>query len=562
MSALVELPASVHRAAGPHRPRGLVGTSAVIALVVAMPVLSVLFLALRPEVQGVTAHIAGTLLADYARNSALLAFGVGIGTMLLGTGAAWLVAMHRFPGSRHLEWALLLPLAMPTYVVAYVYADRLQYAGPVQSALRRAFGWERGDYWFPDLHSPAGAMILFSLVFYPYVYLLARAAFLERAAGMTEAARSLGLSPLRAFFRVALPLARPAIAGGVALAVMETLAEFGAVSYLGVPTFTTGIYRAWYSFGNPVAAAQLSSLLLGFVVLALASERLSRGRARFHDTTSRRREPPRLTGARAWWAWIGCLVPLGGGFLVPAGLLLDMAIREGDVQFGTKYLALAQNSLMLAIGASLIATGIALLLGYAQRLHPGSFMRAVHRIASLGYATPGTVIAVGALIPLTAADNALDAWLRAQFGISSGLLLTGGVAALLFAYLVRFLTVALNSVEAGLARIRPAMDEAARSLGCGRFAVLRRVHVPMLRGGLFSAILLVFVDVMKELPVTIVLRPFNFETLATQVFILAADERLAEAATPALAIVAVGLLPVLLLSRAVYRRQATETAAL
>jgi iron(III) transport system permease protein len=379
---------------------------------------------------------------------------------------------------------------------------------------------------------------------------------------MTEAARSLGLSPLRAFLRVALPLARPAIAGGVALAMMETLAEFGAVSYLGVPTFTTGIYRAWYAFGDPVAAAQLSVLLLGLVVLALSLEKLSRGRARFHDTGTRRREPPQLRGSKAAWAWLGCLVPLGGGFLIPAALLLGMALREGDVQFGAKYLALAQNSIVLAVGASLLAAGAALLLGYAQRLHPGSVMRAVHRAASLGYATPGTVIAVGALIPLTAFDNALDSWLRAHFGLSTGLLLTGGVAALLFAYVVRFLAVAMNSVEAGLARIRPGMDEAARSLGCGRGCVLWRVHVPMLRGALFSAILLVFVDVMKELPATIVLRPFNFETLATQVFILAADERLAEAATPALAIVAVGLLPVLLLSRAIYRGQSPESAAL
>ncbi len=525
-----------------------------LAILVCLPVVSVILHVFMPDAQGVWAHLKETVLVDYVRNSVILAVGTGLGTALLGTGAAWWVAIYRFPGRGILEWALLLPLAMPTYVIAYVYTDLLQYAGPVQTALREAFGWQRGDYWFPEVRSLGGAIVVFSLVFYPYVYVLARAAFMDRSSSLMEAARSLGLTQRQAFYRVALPLARPAVAGGVALVVMETLAEFGAVSYFGVPTFTTGIYRAWYAFGDPVAASQLAASLLAVVVLALILERLSRGRARYHDVGSRKALPPRLDFWRTLLVWLGCLVPLTGGFLLPAALLLHMAIAEGDVQFGAKYLTLAGNSLTLALLASVATVLAALLLAYAARLHPGRLMAAVKRLASLGYAVPGTVIAVGALVPLTALDHALILWARAHLDIELGLLITGTAAALVFAYLARFLSVALNAVEASLARIRPSLDEAARSLGATQAGLLARVHVPLLSGGLISGMLLVFVDVMKELPATIVLRPFNFETLATQVFILAADERLSEAATPSLAIVAVGLIPVILLSRSMRRR--------
>jgi iron(III) transport system permease protein len=339
----------------------------------------------------------------------------------------------------------------------------------------------------------------------------------------------------------------------MALVMMEALAEFGAVSYFGVNTFTTGIYRAWYSFGDPVAAAQLAVSLLGLVVLALALEKLSRGRARYHDQGGRLAATIRLKGGRAALVVLVCLLPLAGGFLIPAGLLLDLALGGGDTQFGAKYLTLAGNSLFLATVASLLALGVALILAYAGRIYPGRFMRATKRVASLGYAVPGTVIAVGALIPLTALDHALIAWMREQFGIMPGLILTGSAFALIFAYLARFLAVALNAVENSLERIRPSLDDAARVLGLSRGQVLWRVHLPLLRGGMLSALLLVFVDVMKELPATIVLRPFNLDTLATQVFVLAADERLAEAATPSLIIVFVGLIPVVLLSRAMRR---------
>ena len=525
------------------------------AFLVSLPVLAVVLGIFQPDREAVWAHLAETVLADYVANSAALALGAGLGAALLGVGAAWIVAMHRFPGRSILEWALLLPLAMPTYVIAYVYTDLLQFSGPVQTGLRETFGWQRGDYWFPDIRSLGGAITVFSLVFYPYVYVLARAAFLERSGSLMEAAKSLGLSPRRAFFRVALPLARPAVVGGVALVVMESLAEFGAVSYFGVPTFTTGIYRAWYAFGSPVAAAQLAATLLGVVALVLLLEKASRGRARFHETAHRLPILPQLTPVQTSLAWLTCLLPLSGGFLLPAALLLNMASRSGDAQLGEKYLTLALNSFTLALIASVLVTALALLLVYAERLHPGRLMATAKRTASLGYAVPGTVIAVGALIPLTAMDHALIVAMREHYGVSMGLLLTGSTIALVFAYIARFLAVAQHAVESSMARIRPSIDDAARSLGAGRGALLARVHLPMLASGLISAVLLVFVDVMKELPATIVLRPFNFETLATQVYILAADERLTEAATPSLAIVAVGLIPVMLLSRAIRRQK-------
>ncbi len=525
------------------------------AFLVALPVLAVVLGVFQPDREAVWAHLAETVLAGYVANSVALALGAGLGAALLGVGAAWIVAMHRFPGRGILEWALLLPLAMPTYVIAYVYTDLLQFSGPVQTGLRETFDWQRGDYWFPDIRSLGGAIIVFSLVFYPYVYVLARAAFLERSGSLMEAAKSLGLSTRRAFFRVALPMARPAVVGGVALVVMESLAEFGAVSYFGVPTFTTGIYRAWYAFGSPVAAAQLAATLLGVVALALLLEKASRGRARFHETAHRPPILPQLAPAPASLAWLACLLPLSGGFLLPAALLLNMASRSGDAQFGEKYLTLALNSFTLALIASVLVTVLALLLVYAERLHPGRLMAAARRTASLGYAVPGTVIAVGALIPLTALDHALIAFMRERYGMTLGLLLTGSTIALVFAYIARFLAVAQNAVESSMVRIRPSIDDAARSLGAGRGALLARVHLPMLASGLISAVLLVFVDVMKELPATIVLRPFNFETLATQVYILAADERLVEAATPSLAIVVVGLIPVMLLSRAIRRQK-------
>ncbi len=537
------------------RFNSLLAISATVAALVGLPVASVLANIFSGGTGDTWAHLAATVLPDYVSNTLWLCLGVGFGVVVLGVATAWLTAMHDFPGRRFFEWGLVLPLAVPAYVLAYVYTDFLQFVGPLQTWLRDTFGWSKADYWFPDVRSLGGAVTMFVFVLYPYVYMLARTAFIERASGMLEAARTLGLGAWRSFFRVSLPLARPAVAAGATLALMETLADYGTVSYFGVQTFTTGIYRAWFSLGDRIAAAQLAAALLGFVVLLLALERFSRGRARFHNTTGRNRPMAgrRLRGWHAAAATLVCTLPLCVGFLLPAGLLLRLALLEGDAQFGERFIGLARNSFVLAGLTACIAVGLALLLAYGARLSRGVPARALNRLVGLGYAVPGSVIAVGVLIPVTRLDNWLAGQWQLWFGSNPGLLLTGGIAALVYAYLVRFLAVALQSVGSSLSKITPSMDDAARSLGLGQGETLRRVHLPMLRGSLFTAALLVFVDVMKELPATLVMRPFNFDTLATQAYTLASDERLAEASTAALAIVAVGLLPLMALSRQIAR---------
>jgi iron(III) transport system permease protein len=530
----------------------------------ALPVASVFLHLFASGTPGTSQHLAQTVLPEYAANTLWLLIGVGAGVVGVGVSTAWLTAMHEFPGRRTFEWALILPLAMPAYVIAFVYTDLLQFVGPVQTWLRDVTGWAKSDYWFPDVRSLGGAVVMFIFVLYPYVYLLARGAFLERSASPLEAGRTLGLGNAAVFFRVALPLARPAVVAGTALALMETIADFGAVSYFGVPTFTTGIYQAWFSMGERVVAAQLSAALLGFVVLVLLLERLSRGRKRFHETSQRTRVPSRqrLTGLPAAAATTLCAIPFAVGFLLPAGLLLRMAIGAGDAQFGARFAQLTVNSVTLAALTSALLVVLALLMAYNARLHPGMFSVNLNRVAALGYAVPGLVIAVGTLIPLAWLDNTLDGWMRTSFGISTGLLLTGGIFALVLAYVVRFFSIGLQTVDASLEKVRPSMEDAARSLGCGPVESLLRIHVPIMARGLFTAALLIFVEVMKELPATLVMRPFNFDTLATQVYTLAHDERLAEASTAALAIVAAGVIPLIVISRNIARARRVTGAEL
>ncbi len=525
------------------------------AALIAIPLLTVAASLLPGAGSQTWSHLVDTVLASYIVNTLYLCVAVGAGTVAIGTAAAWLVTMHDFPGRRLFEWALVLPLAVPTYVMAYTYTDLLQFVGPVQTWLRATFALAPGSYWFPDIRTLGGAAVIFTFVLYPYVYLLARAAFLERASGMLDVGRSLGLGPWGRFYRIALPLARPAIVAGAALALMETLADYGAVSYFGVQTFTTGVYRAWFSLGDRVAAAQLSAALLGVVGLLLLIERVSRGRARFGVAgSSHAAHPsPRLAGWRAGAAVLLCGVPVGAGFLLPAGVLLHMAITSGDAQFGARFIELAGNSFVLAALAAVLAVAIAVLLAYAARTARGAALHHVNRLVGLGYALSGTVIAVGVLLPVTWLDTWLASTIMDMTGRSPGLLLTGGIAALVYAYLVRFLGVSLHTVEASLGKITTSMDDAARSLGRGAGATLWHVHLPILRGSLLTAGLLVFVEVMKELPATLVMRPFNFDTLATQAYTLASDERLAEASTSALAIVVVGMLPLILITREIAR---------
>lgn len=539
----------------PARPRVRVPwlrvASTLVAALVCVPVIAVYLNVLVPR-GDIWRHLAGTVLPDYMLNTALLVVLVGSGVVVLGVGCAWLTSMCRFPLVRFFEWAMLLPLAMPAYVMAYVYTDFLQFAGPLQGTLRAAFGWKAGDYWFPDVRSLGGAAFVLSFVLYPYVYLLARAAFLEQSASALETARILGESAWRSFRRIALPLARPAIVAGTALCLMETLADYGTVAYFGVDTFSTGIFRAWFSMGDPVAAAQLGALLLTAVAAVLALERFTRGRAAFHSGSRKRATPYVLRGTRAFSAALACGVPLIVGFALPAGLLLRLVMQDGEAVLNLRFARLAWHSFTLAGTASVIAVACALAIAYALRLRPGLAERAAHRISGLGYAVPGVVIAVGVMVPLTRLDQGIAALLPDS--MPARLALSGTVIALLYAYLVRFLAVALQSVEAGLARIRRSMDDAARSLGAGPAVTLARVHAPLLAPSLVAATLLVFVDVMKELPATLALRPFDFDTLAVQTFNLAKDERLAEASLPALAIVLVGLIPVYLLARQMARR--------
>ena len=532
-----------------------------IALLLALPVLVVVGFVFVPT-GDVWRHLARTVLADYVGNSLLLMLGVAVGTLIGGVGTAWLTSMCRFPGRALFEWALLLPMAMPAYIIAYTYTGMLDFAGPVQSLLRDWTGWGYGDYWFPEIRSLPGAAVMLSLVLYPYVYLLTRAAFLSQSLCVLDVSRTLGNGPWRTFYSVALPLARPAIVAGLSLALMETLADYGTVQYFGVSTFTTGIFRTWFGLGNPAAAAQLSSLLLTFVFVLILVERWSRRDARYHHTSQREQSIRRLwlRGWRAGLAFAFCLLPLLFGFLLPAAQLGWWSLTVAETSWNAAFATLALNSLGLAAGAALLALLLALLLGYGRRLYPARSVQSAVRVAGLGYAVPGTVIAVGVLIPFAWIDNSIDAWMRASLGISTGLLLSGTLTALVFAYLVRFLAVSLQTVESGLGKIRPSMDEAGRSMGYRPAEVLRRIHMPMLRGSLLTALLLVFVDVLKELPATLILRPFNFNTLAVRAYELAADERLADSGPAALTIVAAGLLPVILLSRSITRSRHAKSA--
>lgn len=530
------------------------------ALIIAAPVIAVLANLGRSS-GDVFGHLAATVLPEMLRNTVLLMLGVGLGTAVAGVGCAWAVTMHDFPGRRWLTWALFLPLAVPAYVNAFIYGELFQFAGPVQQTLRAWFGWGRGDYWFPDVMSLGGAILLLALAYYPYVYMLARAAFIDQSVCVLEVGRTLGLSPWRRFWRIALPLARPMVAAGVALALMETLAEFGAVSYFGVPTFTTAIYRSWFGMGNPIAAAQLAGMLLLFVFAVLLFERRSRRAKRFHHTSARMRPMPprRLTGLSGWLVAAGCTLPVIGGFLLPGVRLLMLAWQEGDSFRLERLAAYAGNSFVLAGTAALLVTALALLLAYAHRIGEARITGPLIQFATMGYAVPGAVIAIGVLLPLATFDHAINRWSSQYFGFEPGLLLSGSVLALLYAYAVRFLAVGFGAVDGGLARIRPSLDHAARVLGERPAGVVRRVHVPLLRGSIVVAVMLVFVDVLKELPATLIVRPFDFDTLAVRVFQLTADERLGEASTAALIIVAAGLVPVIWLNTALARSRPGES---
>ncbi|MDH3387810.1 MAG: iron ABC transporter permease [Gammaproteobacteria bacterium] len=520
-----------------------------VATLFSLPLFTIVGFVMHPA-NDVWQHLLDTVLAEYLFNSAVLMLGVAIGTLVIGVGCAWLTSLCVFPGKKLFAWALLLPLAFPTYIIAYTYTGMFDFAGPVQTWIREASGWGAGDYLFPEIRSLGGAVTMFSLVLYPYVYLLARAAFLEQSVCVLEVSRTLGCSVWSSFYRVALPLARPAIVAGLSLALMETLADYGAVAYFGLGVFTTGIFRTWFGLGDSVAAAKLAAILLLFVFTLIAVERWSRKRAQYHHATYRYRSLPqyRLRGFRALAAFCACFLPLLLGFLLPAWQLARWALETYSYMIDASFLQLTLNSLRLASSAALLAVALALFLAYGKRLLRSKTVTASIRVVATGYAVPGTVVAVGVIIPFAWFDNSIDGLMRAQFGFSSGLLLSGSLFAVMFAYMVRFLAVSIQAVESGLLNIKPSMDDAARSLSYPPSRILLRVHLPLMKGTVLTALLIVFVDVMKELPATLILRPFNFNTLAVRAFELASDERLADSSTAALTIVAAGLLPVILLS--------------
>lgn len=525
-----------------------------LCLLFSVPVLTILT-SITSSSDGVWQHLYDTVLGDYVTHSLTLLVGVGLAVLVLGIGPAWLVTMTRFPGSRVLEWALVLPLAMPAYIIAYTYTGMLDIGGPLQVWIRETFDMRFGEYWFPNVRSLAGAVAMLSLVLYPYVYLLSRTAFLEQSVCVLEVSRTLGASPWQAFTRVAMPLARPAIIAGLSLVLMETLADYGTVQYFGVSAFTTGIFRTWFGLGSLTAAAQLAAVLLIFILFLVMTENWSRQKARYHHTSNKYSRLPQipLSGWKRAAAMIYCILPVLLGFLIPFIQLSLWAVDTWHLVDKDSFFTLFMNSLELASVTAIIALVLGVFITYSKRLRPTLPLRSIVRVMGLGYAIPGTVIAVGVLIPFAWFDNTLDAWMREHFDVSTGLLLSGTLIAVVFAYLVRFLPVALNTLDAGLGKIKPTMDDVGRSMGLSPLQILRRVHVPLLQGSLLTASLLVFVDVLKELPATLILRPFNFNTLAIRTYELANQERLAEASSSALMIVLAGIIPVIILSKSISR---------
>jgi iron(III) transport system permease protein len=538
------------RAALPDR--WLVLTGAIVALTL-LPLFAIVVLALRAK-DSPWAHLVATVLPDAISDTLLLMAGVGALTLACGTGGAWLITMYRFPGRVWLDRLMVLPLAMPTYIVAYCYGELLEFSGPIQSGLRGLTGWQTPrDYWFPEVRSLGGAIFVISAVLYPYVYLSARASFVQQSVCVLEVARTLGRTSLGAFWSVALPMARPALAAGVALVLMECLNDLGAVQHLGVSTLSVSVYTTWLQRSSLGGAAQIALVALVFVALLAFMERAARGRGSVQATTGRFRAIPfsDLEGRRGYAAAALCLLPVTLGFFAPAALLVSHAINANNEVFLRGFWRGAAGSITLATLAALVTVALGVLLAYAQRIGRGPVLRAAVGIAGLGYAIPGTVLALGLLLPLAGFDNAFDGWLRSMFGVSSGLLLSGTLAIVVLAYVIRFLAVSLGAIEAGLARLSPNLDAAARTLGETAISAVKRVHLPLLIPSLGAAALLVFVDAMKELPATLLLRPLNFETLATQVYSFAALEQFEQASLGALAIVAVGLIPVLALHQAI-----------
>ena len=523
-----------------------------VGAVIVAPLLAVVWIAFHPT-ENIWPHLLATVLPRYFLTTVILMAGVGGLTAAMGTGAAWLVTMYRFPGRGWLVHALLFPLALPAYVGAYALVDFLDYSGPLQTLMRAAFGWrDLRDYWFPEIRSTWAAILVLSAALYPYVYLLTRQALREQSGGVYEVARALGTNGWGVFWRLGLPLARPAIAAGVALALMETVADFGTVTHFGVQTLTTGVFSTWLSGGNAGGAAQIAGVIMALILLLVAMETISRRNARFHRAARHARpiEPQPLPGWRGVLAFGLCLLPFAMGFLLPVAVMLAHALAMPGAWVAPGLLQAAGNTLLVGGVAALVTVAAALVLVYGVRMAGRGLARVVLSVTLLGYAAPGAVLAVGILLPLAALDHRLADAILSVTGHDPGLLLTGTSVAIILAYVVRFFGIAQGAVDAAFGRISPSLPMAARSLGETAGGALRRLYLPLMRGSVASALLVVFVDCVKELPATLLLRPFNFNTLSTRVYELASLERLGEAAPAALVVAALGLAAVALLAHA------------
>lgn len=526
--------------------------AALIAAIVLMPILAVVWIAFNPT-DNIWPHLLSTTLPRYLSTTAVLMLSVGVLSGMVGTGAAWIIARYRFPLSGWLEWLLLLPLAIPAYVGAYALVDLMEYSGPVQTALRGLMGWQSArDYWFPEIRSLGAAIIVLTAALYPYVYLLSRAAFREQSGATEEVAMSLGAGAFSRFRRVGLPLARPAIAAGMAVVMMETVNDFGTVDYFAVQTLTTGIFSVWLESNNAGGAAQIASVVLVMVILLVTLEKISRRRSRFFNLSTRHRtnERTQLHGWQGLVALVACLIPFAMGFALPAGVILSHALENAERWADPGLLQSLLNTLMVGGIAAALTVLAAIFMVYGVRLSGRQLPRLLLPMTTIGYAAPGAVLGVGILIPLAALDNFVADTIETVTGIDIGLVLTGSAFALILAYGVRFFAIAQGAADAAMGRIAPSLPMAARSLGRSRGQVLRQIYFPLIKGSVGSALLLVFVDCVKELPATLLLRPFNFNTLATRVHDQASLENLGDAAPAAVLVILVGLAAVALLARA------------
>ena len=540
-----------------HGSRWLGWGAGAVTLAVVAPIVCLPFLAVFPE-ENIWPHLIATVLPRYIHTTFTLMLGVGLGSLVLGISTAWLVTMCQFPGRDVFRWALVLPLSMPAYLVAYIYTDLLEFTGLVQRTLRLLGGWKSTqDYWFPEVRSIGGAVVMLTLVLYPYVYMLARNAFVNQSVSALEASRLLGASLSETFYRVVLPSARPAIMVGLSLVLMETVNDFGTVDYFGVQTLSAGVYDTWLTMGNLGGASQIALVVLIFVTALIGLERFSRHRQGQHMICSNKDPLPqfKLTGIRQFSAFAVCAFCLGFGFIIPIGALIYYIVTDPYTSWSSELLVFVWNSVWLAVGAAFITVSLGFLIAYSARTRSGKWMRIAARIASLGYAVPGAVLAIGVLVLFANLDNTVDALMRNTFGISTGLILSGTGFAVLFAYVVRFLAIPIGGMETNLQRITPSMDMVARTLGDGPGRIFWRVHLPLIRGGMLATATLVFVDCMKELPATLMLRPFNFDTLTTHLYQFASDEQIEAAALGGLIIVVIGLAPVIVLNRSLEKSE-------